>query len=560
MRILLACTCLTPVALIAMTGGASAETSVTTKVTTPVRTSTVKAGARDDVLIGTAGSVVPTGGAAVIIDTDNNVKNDGAIQVSDANDSTGILANAGTAGTITNTGKIELLEAFTPTDTDNDGDLDGAFASGARRVGIRTAGAFTGNIVNSGTISVEGNDSAGMALGGKLTGSLNSSGTISVTGTGSYGIRAGEVTDDVKLGSGAVSVLGKDSVALALDGNVGGAVVIQSGLGSTGYRYTTPPADVSKLDADDLLQGGPGLRVTGNVAKGILLDVRPADNSTTDTDEDDDGIEDSKEGNAAVVSLGAAPAIQIGASDHSVDIGAVTGNANGHGLVIRGEVAGRGVYAGVNGTGIQIGGMGGAVTIAGGATVSGSVGASSNGASATAFRVGSGATVNEIRVSGAIDASGGKSATSLVHGVLIDSGGTVTAIRNSGRISATASEAGTAGAIVDNGGKLALIENSGTIKASGVAADSGRAIAIDLHNNALGATVKQVAAASGTPAPSIVGDIRFGSGDDVFRCGHQRERPGHRRPRPQHQPSSANHPETECCDSSPSLKRCSSNS
>jgi uncharacterized protein with beta-barrel porin domain len=515
MRNLLACTCLTPIAMIAMAGAASAETSVATKVTSPVRTSTVKAGARDDILIGTAGSVVPVGGAAVTIDTDNNVKNDGAIQVGDANDSTGILTNAGTSGTIANTGKIELLEAFTPTDTDNDGDMDGAFASGARRVGIRTAGGFTGTILNSGTISIEANDSAGISLGGKLTGSLNSSGTISVTGNNAYGIRAGDVTGDVKV-SGTTSVLGKDSVAVAIDGNIGGAVVIQGGVASTGYRYGAPPADVSKLDGDDLLQGGPALRISGNVAKGILLDVRPADNSTTDTDEDDDGIEDSKEGNAAVVSLGAAPAIQIGAADHSVDVGAVAGNANGHGLVIKGEVAGRGVYAGVNGTAIQIGGMGGAVTIAGGATVSGAVGATSNGASATAFRVGSGATVNELRVGGAIEAAGGKSATSLVHGVLIDAGGTVTAIRNSGRISATASEAGTAGAIVDNGGKLALVENSGTIKATGVAADSGRAIAIDLHNNALGATVKQVAAASGAPAPSIIGDIRFGGGDDTL--------------------------------------------
>mgnify|MGYP007076400440 CR=1 FL=1 len=88
------------------------------------------------------------------------------------NGATGIFANAGTAGGITNssTGKIIIDESYTPTDIDNDGDLDGPFAVGSNRVGIATGGAFTGNIVNSGEITIEGNNSAGIRLGGPLTG------------------------------------------------------------------------------------------------------------------------------------------------------------------------------------------------------------------------------------------------------------------------------------------------------------------------------------------------------------------------------------------------------
>src|SRR3546814_9171879 len=56
---------------------------------------------------------------------------------------------------------ITIGETYTATDIDKDGDLDGAFAIGSNRVGIATAGAFTGNIVNAGAIAIEGNDSAG---------------------------------------------------------------------------------------------------------------------------------------------------------------------------------------------------------------------------------------------------------------------------------------------------------------------------------------------------------------------------------------------------------------
>ena len=202
MRNLLACTCLTPVLLVAGAGPAGAETVLSTKLTSPVSTSTVKSGAADDIRISTDGSIVPAvAGAAVTIDSDNSVKNEGTITITDPDDSTGILAIAGTSGTITNSGKIEVLESYTPADSDKDGDNDGAFATGARRFGIRIApgGSFTGSIANSGTISVEGNDSVGIAVDSRLAGSINSSGTISVLGDRAVGVRTRDATGDVRL-------------------------------------------------------------------------------------------------------------------------------------------------------------------------------------------------------------------------------------------------------------------------------------------------------------------------------------------------------------------------
>lgn len=495
-------------AAVALAAPAAAET-ISTAVTQPVKTSTVKNGGADAITISSTGSVKPTGGAAVTMDSSHAVTNQGTIAVSNANGAIGILATAGTSGAITNSGTITIDETYTPTDADKDGDLDGPFATGANRFGIRTAGAHTGNLVNSGTITVEGNDSAGISLGGPLTGNLTHDGTTKVLGDRSVGVSVGAVTGDVRL-AGQVGAQGQGAIAAQFAGDVTGSLVIQGAIASTGYRNTTAPSSTSSLDADDLLQGGPAVLIEGNVTGGIRLAIAPKDNSQTDKDEDKDGIEDAKEGNAAVISYGAAPAVAIGATDRDIVIGPA-GSATTHGLVVEGSISGQGVYAGVNATGLAIGGRGGAVTIANGIALSGSVGATSNGASATAILLGSGTNIAEVRNSGTITAAGGNATAAKTTAILIDSGATVPAIRNSGSIKATAGGTdGTATAILDRTGALALIENSGSISASGAAA--ARNVAIDLSANTSGATVRQTAGA----APGIAGKVLFGGGNDVL--------------------------------------------
>ena len=517
MRHLLTATCLTPVAL-GLAAPLHAETVINDARTTAVRTSTIANGGADDIRIGTNGSVKPAAGTAVTVDSNDDVTNQGTVQITGANDATGIRAGSGLAGTITNSGKIILDENYTPADPDKDGDNDGPFAQGARRNGILVAGGgtFTGNVVNSGTITIEGNDSAGIRLDGRLAGALTSSGSVDVVGNDSYAVRANEVTGNVTL-TGTLSARGANSVAVALDDDVGGAVKVQGTIVATGYRSTTAPSDPSKLDADDLLQGGPALRIAGNVAGGILLDVPPPNNSTTDDDEDDDGVKDADEGAAIVRSYGAAPALQIGSTTEDISIGAVAGQASGHGIVIKGTVSGSGVYSGVAGNGLTIGGLGGDVNVAGGITVAGLVSADSNGAAATAFRLGSGANVPTIVNSGTIGASSGGTAGTTARGLVIETGASLATVRNSGQISATAAgTAGTATAILDQTGGLTLIENSGKITATAVQTGADSAVAVDLRANASGATVRQIAPAQGAPAPQILGNVLFGSGDDLF--------------------------------------------
>ena len=117
MRSLLGTTALGAIAAVTIAVPASAETVISTAVTTPQSTS-----ASGDLKISSTGSVKPASGAAVTLNTNNYVRNEGTIQITGANDSTGILGNSGVTGEITNSGTITLDENYTPTDTDSDGD------------------------------------------------------------------------------------------------------------------------------------------------------------------------------------------------------------------------------------------------------------------------------------------------------------------------------------------------------------------------------------------------------------------------------------------------------
>ncbi|WP_137681340.1 autotransporter outer membrane beta-barrel domain-containing protein [Aurantiacibacter suaedae] len=490
-------------ALVAPLATPAMAEDIGTARTTPARTSTVADGAPGAIAITDKGSITLSSGTAVTMDSNHAVTNAGKITISDADGAAGIVAQAGTNGAIVNSGTITIDEPYTPTDTDKDGNLDGPFALGGNRFGIRIDGAHTGKVENSGTITVEGNDSAGIWIAGPLNGAFTHNGTTKLLGDRTTAIRLDEVTGDVRL-AGTISAQGEDAVAARLTGGITGAMVVQGTISATGYRYTTAPKDPSTLDPDDLLQGGSALMIEGDVTGGIVLAVKPEDAAEG-------------EGSASVLGFGAAPAMVIGAQGRDVAIGPVASTASKFGLQIAGVVRGLGVYTGVDANGLQIGGRGGAVSIANGMSVAGSVTAVSVDANATALRFGAGATTPELQVSGTVQATGADAADEFATALRIDAGGSLPVLRNSGTIKAVSSGAnGNATAIVDASGTLALIENSGKIEASGANTDSTRNIAIDLRANTSGATVRQKVVGNGYDAPTIVGDVRFGSGDDVL--------------------------------------------
>jgi hypothetical protein len=513
-RLLLAGTALVTIATPFLAEKLSAQTVINTARTTPVVTSTVNNGQPSDVRIESAGSVTVPGGTAVTIDSNNAVTNAGTITVSNADNATGILVSGARTANITNSGTITIDETYTATDTDNDGDLDGLFALGTGRTAIRIDGALTGNLAHTGTIVVEGNNSAGIRASAPITGTVTHDGKTTVTGNNSVGVALGSVSGNVRL-AGEITVRGANAQGAVLGGNLGSALRVQSAITVTGYRTVPAPSDVSRLDADDLLQGGSALTIEGNVAGGIIFEIAPIDAVASDPDEDKDGIEDAKEGNTRIIAYGAAPAVQIGGAN-AIAIGGVQGTPNNFGIVMAGTVLGDGVYAGVNGTGMRIGGRGGAVAIANGMQVNGQIGGAARGANATGLELAAGASTPELRNAGTIAATVTGTTSGTATAVLVGTDASLPTLRNSRAITATTIAGGSAYAIRDLSGTLGLVENSGAISASGAEAGSGRNVAIDLSARTADSIIRQTAVAAGATAPTITGDIRFGSGNDLL--------------------------------------------
>jgi hypothetical protein len=469
---------------------AHAETKISSATTAPVRTSTAASGQPDSILIEAGGSItLTTAGAAVTADSSNAVTNAGAINFNNVNNATGILATGQVGIGITNTGAISVVEDYTATDTDSDGDIDGPFAQGTGRYGIRVVSPsfVVGNIVHSGTISVEGNDSAGISVETRQNGSLTTSGSVTVTGDRGTGVRVDSISGDVKI-LGAVSVVGAGSVGVQT-GQVDGTLVLQNGIVATGYRTTTRQTDAvrAKFDADDLLQGGSAVRITGSVGKGVLLDRPPPNLSETDNDEDKDGILDTAESTATVAVYGGAPAIDVGGAS-AITLGAVgTAGGTNYGFLNRGTVTADGVNDGIAAVALRIGQSTGTVTVETGVyNDSGTIVARAYKAQSTGVLLGPNAVVGTFANSGTVGAE--------QNGGLHD-----------------------ARALVDQSGSLKFVDNYGVIRAvvnptTGVA-QTGKTIAIDLSANTSGALIRQ-SKLSSTSAPAIGGDVLFGSGND----------------------------------------------
>ncbi len=543
-------------------GGAVAETEITSSSRTKaVATSTANDGAADDVKITSDGVITyASEGAIATVDSSNTLTNNGTLQSTDLSNSTGILISGGLTSTVTNGGTISLTEDYDYEDTDSDGDYDGQFALGTNRYGVHLSGSgdFTGTIENSGSITIEGNDSIGIILESSVIGDILNSGSIAVTGDDGYGIRnTASVTGDI-VSDGSISVLGANSIGLAVNGEVDGSVIVQGSITATGYRYTsryTDPDDEALLDADDLLQGGSAIQVTSNVTKGLVLDAPPEDtNDDTTDDEDGDGVEDDEEGTASVAVYGGAPAIQIGSDTQTVTLGSAGDGIYDYGLVIRGSVAAYGIHPGVAATGVQIGGSAGYETlVTNGINLEGSITASAYEADAVGLHLTSGAIARILDNSGGLTASVTAEGDSAAYALLIDAGATMTTINNSGTILATLyGEAGTANAIVDRSGTLTTINNTGTIAAYLTATDddydldddnddaddevvTGKAVAINLQASTTGVTITQTGVNDGDDGdddvadtdtdgdgvddadePTIIGQILLGSGADTI--------------------------------------------
>ena len=546
MRILLATA--VAIAPLMAASGAMAEVVISTARTTPIATSNATGSGPDDIRIASGGAINVASGVAVTVDTGRNLTIDtgGTITMSPAADgATGVLVNPGVTSNLLINGAISVNDTIGDyPDTDSDGDIDGPWATGTGRYGIRyAAGApVTGDLIigSTGLISVDGNNSYGVSIESGLVGKLQTQGTVRTFGDNSIAVRTlGTITGPVSL-LGTITARGANASAVSIGGDVNGRLTVQGDISATGYRYTARGSDAfeSKLDAEDKLQGGPAVIIAGNVAGGVVIDRPPVDTSPTNLDEDADGIPDSTESTATINSYGAAPAIQVGSSTRSISLGAAGTGDNAFGFINRGTINGQGVYDGINANAIVFGGNPGqTVTIAGGVRNEGTVAALAFGANATAIRFGAGTTAPQLVNSGAITgAVSSDLASASATAIRIDAGATLNSFTNNGSILASAGGGvATVTAIQDLSGTLTSITNNRSIQAALNANDKGDPItgsttAVDVSANTTGVTLIQsgIAAAATTANPDsdgdgvpdgdepiIAGAIKLGSGADT---------------------------------------------
>lgn len=535
---LIAAAALTP--LIAAAGGGWAHAETVLSGSPPFSTS--KAG--DDVKNASGTTLTGSSTAPVIITVDSNkgANNEGAITSTDVDGSAGIVVNSGVTGFVRTTGSISIIDSYTRTDTDSDGDLDGAFATGTGRYGIHVlaGGTFTGTgtalttggppvaILNAigGSILVEGNSSYGILTESDIVGSVDSLGSIAMNGDNGGGLAVkGNVTGDVR--AGAVTVRGLGSTGVTVDGDVGGKVNISGSVTTSGYSFTTRPAatSITALDADDIGQGGVALRVAGNVAGGVILSAPPTA-STTVTDVDGDGVPDSSQGVGVVSSAGTSPAILLGSTTRDIVLGNVgTTTDTSYGFINQGQILANGVYDNFDAVAVVIG-AGKSVSLTGGISMLGTASAlqaAAYEANATGVSLQSGASVAALRNDGTISSVvTTTNAADQSRALSVESGASLTSIQNSGNIvAAITGLTGITRAITDSSGTLSTINNTGVISAQIAPAQgvtgtiTGVTIAIDAASGTKGLAITQSqSTVTDAAAPRITGDVYFGSGDD----------------------------------------------
>jgi hypothetical protein len=533
---LVAAVALAPLCFVVSQNPAAAQVTVSNGVSTPLATAAASSsGASDITLTGsvtlntaTSGVAATTGApttVGVTINSNNALTNSGTISLNQINQasSAGVFANQGTS--IVTSGTITNSESFTASDTVNgDGIVEAPFASpnntglinGSldQRYGILVTGrGLSGTLSNSGTITVQGNDSFGIAVQAPVQAGLFQAGTITVTGNNNVGLytsAAGVVSgggvvntttststpNGISIG-GSVTSTGQNSSAVSINGAVNGAITVYSSITSTAYSTTTRSTSDTELykienTPADVQQSAAAMIVGGNVSQGIVIGAPPVGTTSStaaSVDLDADGIADVSEGTGAINIYGSAPALLIGSTSNPITIGNVGStdgegsafgpNPNAYGLIVRGSINASGVYDGVSATAVQIGGPitttnyqgvtttsnSQAVNLGGGVRIVGSVNASAYDANSTAISIGAGAVVPTVLNQDFISSTISHTTLALTTPLL--------------STYATTSEPNSTafGILIGAGAKVGTINNVGTISAAATG-DNASAVAI----------------------------------------------------------------------------------
>lgn len=550
-----------------------AQVTISNATTTAIETD------GQDITVDSTGSIVLENvGPAITLNSDNDVSHGGTITIDDVDNAVGVLLEGGADRTYTQSGRINIREDFTPTDTDDDGIVDGAFAEGTGRTGILISGAspFEGNVefASSSVIEVEGNDSFGINLANTsmaqngLTGSLSYDGQMSVRGDNATGINIGSGISGDFAQNGSVVMTGLNAQAINIDADIQGGFTSSGAITNTGYRFAARPglgnadtgvAGRDTLGAEDLLQAGSAISISSNIAGGVYIDDNIDDALDEDGNQtfDEDGNLLRQLGTAgSVIQNGSAPAILIDGNGTPIAIGRVAAITDPtdddfnedlqYAFVNQGALQANGVYDDINATTFSVADatLTDGINNTGTMTATTFIGASnslSTDGHARVIILGPNAIAETINNSGAILASSSE-AVDLIYAdpdnpltagnvlataIDIDASAELSSLTNSGTITAVlVGREGTAYAVRDQSGTLINLTNTGNFGALGTTSDpNGNAelnfnlIALDASQNVDGFTFVQNRAADPDPDDTVTPSDPNTFGDILFGSG-----------------------------------------
>ncbi len=540
---------------------AAAQTTVDADSTTPLVTET-----DGDITINPGITIETEGGTIVTINSENSVGNAGTLQTLNDDDSIGVLITDGAEGNYNQTGNIVLNEDFTPEDVDNDGIFDGPFAQGNNRIGVLISGAspFVGNVnIQSGQIGIEGNESSAirLAIDSSISGNIINEGALSVTGTNSTGIDIDGAVIGQLANNGIINIQGENASAIDIDGDITGSFRNTGQIANSGFRFTVRPNLINRnlVDEEDTLQAGSAISVNASITEGVFLGQ-----NITVTENDDGTTSTTLNSISNIIQAGLAPAVLVDGEGTPISLGLVATISDPDdpdfdpdlqfGFINQGQITANGIFDNIGATGVELAD----VTIEGGIFNTGAI-------STTVFRGGDdgtadtpgldghgrgfflsrNATVEDFVNEGVIAVSNSEAADEIFQDrdaiiparlvqsttIEISADSVLERLINRGIISSTSSaRIANTTAVLDRSGTLNTIINEGSIVAASVDSDAAgdsitdfTDVAIDLSANTSGVTITQASPIDTTPdddnaptAPSIVGDILLGSGDDTI--------------------------------------------
>ena len=437
----------------------------------------------------------------------------------------------------------------------------------------------TGDVgIDGGSVSVVGQDSYGLRTVTAVDGDVTVGGTVSVIGENSRGVSLeDDVSGNVEI-EGGVSVQSPGGSAVVSEGDVGGSFRVAGSVAASGFRIDERVSEAvfQALKANEVGDEEEGVEGNGIAEDGRLSESTIAIKGSIQGGVFVAG-QAYDAGQGTIIQAGSAPALVIAPGEDAegdLVLGEVSYTQTvpddddedendenddendgedeepetelierGYAIVNDGSIQANGVFDGVDSTAVLIAGRSSdgsihAVVLEGrGIENTGQIQAVAYDADATGMRIGGAVEGEALTNSGVIAARGvegfeedgfgeGSEGTATATAVRLEAGAEIGMIENSGRIDATIDGAGGfATAIVSESDSLERIDNTGVIIARNTNPDEDSpqvaTTAIDARSMTSGLTVEQRLAESededDEPAePAIVGDVRFGSGDDAL--------------------------------------------